>query len=232
MESCVYVCVWWRKRQREGESLYCMYMHECIRLQIWHHRVDMLHWTSSEKVMRMKGSRNSSAVATQSPKFTILVTANVDLDLNLYQNTHNIGRYQQSWGTTTIFCHLIENKRSFLTLETATLRGLTFHQISVKSVAVNQTQTNKKDWRLPQRAWDIKIRLESCQTWREEKGRVDVQRKGFPQWLSVCQLSHKSHGNRWRTGERSSADNHYLWTWCSDYGSLNRLCQSHNHRNQ
>lgn len=31
-----------------------MYMHECIRVQICHHRVDMLHWTSSETVMQME----------------------------------------------------------------------------------------------------------------------------------------------------------------------------------
>lgn len=44
------VCVW------EGEkNLYMyMYMHECISLQIWRHRVDMLHWTSSEEMMQME----------------------------------------------------------------------------------------------------------------------------------------------------------------------------------
>lgn len=50
----------WRDKLRvcdnDGESLYIlhMYMHECISLQIWHHRVDMLHWTSSEKMMQME----------------------------------------------------------------------------------------------------------------------------------------------------------------------------------
>ena len=49
---CVCVCVC----DKDGESLYMlyMYMHECISLQIWHHRVDMLHWTSSVKMMQME----------------------------------------------------------------------------------------------------------------------------------------------------------------------------------
>lgn len=50
-ENCVCLCV-----MKMEVSLYLlyMYMHECISLQIWHHRVDMLHWTSSEKMMQME----------------------------------------------------------------------------------------------------------------------------------------------------------------------------------
>lgn len=109
-------------------------------------------------------------------------------------------------------------------------QGLTFHQISVCVQWNLFLELKHKQKASP--GSDIKIRLESCCAWRDDEGRADVQWKGFPRSFNTCQLSHKSHGNGWQRGERSSADHHYRRTWHSDVRALNRLCQSHNHRNQ
>lgn len=195
--------------------------------------MDMLHWTSLEKGKKRGGTCEETEATcdntAQSSRIPVSVTGNLHLDVCQKHSKNNLtAAPNNSWSwvfNRTIFILKLNFANlawdlAFKLNPSEICKPVLFsYFFGPPTKKLQKRSSDSLTW-----AWELKIRSESRLTrWGEELTN---------EWISVFELSCKSHGNQKQIGGRSSADYHYIRAWFGDYGAHNRPCWSHNYRNQ
>lgn len=181
------ICVAVMGGERDYASM-CTHMHGCISLQIWRHRKDMLHWTSSEKMMQMEPWKDTRS-ALPSWQFTLTVKAS--------------WRSAESWVEISQCCSLHTEEMPllfelFLLLLTSQSWLCDFYHCGFEIRQIHIAPC----------AWDLLVRHES----RQRRWGSELMNAFF---LGVHELSNESYGI-WRRGKKKKEVQWIIIIWAHD----------------
>lgn len=198
---CAFVCVY--------SSCTC---NECIRLQIWHHRVD------EHASLDILGEREEER-KEKKQKLPVMIMLHNPAEL-LFQQ-------REMWPASGSLSETLK----IISQQCPLVNGLSIKAHSSSNWTLSLTRSHFKD-----SAWG------SAFKWNPSKISKLAKRSSDQIWImsdlrrfdirvNQC-VSAQPQTTRSPIGGRSCADYHYIRTWFRDYGAHNRLYWAHNYRNQ